>query len=114
MKRTLPLLLLLAALSAVAITLLQPGQETEIEMATSVAITPESAPEEQSGLVGLESSELEDNSSEREAAPGIGGMSPAGENASSGRALKGRLVTPVGSPRDPSLRVVAVSLEGAL
>ena len=114
MKRTLPLLLLLAALSAVAITLIQPGQETDIDTATSVAITPESAPEEQSALVGLESSELEDTGSEREAAPGIGGMSPAGEIASSGRALKGRLVTPVGSPRDPSLRVIAVSLEGSL
>ncbi|MDE0892500.1 MAG: carboxypeptidase regulatory-like domain-containing protein, partial [Planctomycetota bacterium] len=114
MKRTLPLLLLLAALTTVALFLTQPSDKAEIEEAVAIGVTPSQTEEKPVTKKPLEDTLVPEAGSEREAAPSIGGMSPAGEIQESGRTLKGQLVTPVGSPRDPSLRVVAVSLEGTL
>ena len=114
MKRALPLFLLFAVLGAVALVLIQPGGDTGLETPIAKGVTPSSAPEEQGALETFEDTLSSAASSEREAAPGIGGMTAAGDLRGNGTTLRGQLVTPVGSPRDPSLRVVAISLEGAL
>ena len=97
MKRALPLFLLFAVLGAVALVLIQPSGDAELETPIAMGVTPSSATEALGALQTFEDPLAPAASSEREAAPGIGEMTPAGDLRGSGTTLKGQLVTPVGS-----------------
>ncbi|MCH2104102.1 MAG: carboxypeptidase-like regulatory domain-containing protein [Planctomycetes bacterium] len=111
MKRAFPLLVLVIALGGVAITLLNSGGDTP-------ALELEPTPTVQGPSQNV--AELPREEPELSALPAIPARRDAGDAAANSagmagvetRTLEGWISLPLGTPADPSLRVVAISIEG--
>ncbi|MCH2107441.1 MAG: hypothetical protein MK291_12455, partial [Planctomycetes bacterium] len=113
MKRALPLLLLVLALAGVAIGLLNSGGDgpgAGLEPAP-VAQGPSQEPADSLPLQDDEELAALPASAERRDA-GDAAQDSAGMAGVETRSLEGWLTLPFGAPADPSLRVVAISIEG--
>ena len=111
MKRILPLLLLVFALGGVAFLLTNSGDSDSVEGIGTPSLTTQLTDDEAGALDPIEESlESLPETAERVEA-GTDSLESAGLIGVETLTLEGFLVLPLGSPVDPSLRVVAISIE---